>query len=107
MAKPKTPDARVLQLRRRSDGSISTVGELPESHDFSARWIDRYLGDLVKVTITILTRDVDGEVTEIPYELTGFQAITDASGEPVLENVEGEPTVKRNYTGLQARRIKE
>jgi hypothetical protein len=103
----KSNPPRTLQLRRRTDGSVSIVGELPESHDFSARWIDRYNGDLVKVTITVLTRSADGEITEIPYELVGFQAITDATGEPVLEDVEGELTVKRNYTGWQARRIEE
>ena len=90
----KASAPRVLTVRKRGDGSVTIEGGLPPVHDFSARWIDRNLGDLVRVTITVLTRDADGNVTEIPYQLTGYAPLFNADGSPVLEDVEGAPTPK-------------
>jgi len=107
MSKTAAPEkvARSLSIRKRRDGSVTIDGGLPPVHDFSARWIDRNLGDLVEVTITLLTRDAEGNATPITYQLTGYAPILDRDGNPVVEDVEGEPTVRKNYTALSARHI--
>ena len=79
--------ARVLELRRRANGKTEVVGDPPDDHVFSARFIARELGQLAKVTVTVTT-----DAGDVDYELTGFEPI--AEGEEEL-----------NFTAWRARRV--
>lgn len=85
-----------LVLRKRRDGSREIVGEAPELHTFSARWIERELGDLVHVAITV--RADGGDVI---YELEGFEPVLGPDGKQMTD-AQGLPAF--NWTGLVARK---
>lgn len=78
----ETPPKSTLVLRKRADGSRTIEGDAPDAHEFSARWIERELGDLVEVTVTVKTTAGD-----IEYTLAGFA------------QVESEDGPKPNFTG--------
>lgn len=78
-----------LIIRKRRDGTTTIQGDLPVDHVFSARWIERELGDLVDVTITV---KADG--VEQAYRLEGFEQIDD-----------GEGGTKPNFTGWVATQV--
>lgn len=81
-----------LVLRKRKDGTVHPMKELPDSHEFSARWIDRAVGSgLVSVRITLHLGDEDKE-----YEFTGFPVVGEKDGEPVF-----------NFTGWQCEAVEE
>lgn len=86
-----------LTIRKRRDGRTTLEGELPEWHTFASRFLHRELASgLVRMQIVI---DVEGK--PVVYDVTGFELITDAAGEPVLDEA-GEPRL--NFTGLEAHR---
>lgn len=61
----------VMVLHRKQDGSV-TGQRMPDQHILSARFIERHLGGLVEVKVTIKTDD--GDKT---YNLTGFTRVTE------------------------------
>lgn len=75
-----------LLLRKTKDGSVYPMKELPDAHEFSARWISRAVeSGLVTVTVTLHLEDEDKE-----YLFKGFPVTGDRDGDPVL-----------NFTGWQ------
>ena len=62
-----------LVIRRRRDGSTTFESDLPPSHEFSARFIEREIETgLVEVTVKVTTDD-----GEVEYKLDGFAVIED------------------------------
>lgn len=59
-----------LILRKKRDGTTIVEGEFPDRHTFPARWVERELGDLVSVTITVKTTQGNKE-----YDFKGFERI--------------------------------
>jgi hypothetical protein len=86
-----------VTIRKRRDGTVSFEGELPERHTFAARFINRELGDLVDVRVTVRTSD-----QEATYRLVGFEPHLDAEGNPLLGD-DGEP--KLNLSGWVCERV--
>jgi hypothetical protein len=84
-------------IRKRRDGATSFEGALPERNTFAARFINRELGDLVDVQVTVRTSD---EVAT--YRLVGFEQHLDSDGSPLLDDA-GEP--KLNLSGWVCERI--
>jgi len=82
---------RSLVLRRGRDGSVRVLGDLPDEHEFSARWIARELATgLASVQLTVNT--TNGPVV---YDLTGFSE---------LDAVDGDGNPRLNFTGWKCRR---
>lgn len=57
-----------LNLRRRSDGSLSVVGDPPAAHIFATSFIERAIGD-GSVSVTVELNTADGPVR---YRLVGL-----------------------------------
>lgn len=66
------PAGASLQIRRKADGSVHIVGELPVTHGFNARHIARELehpfGSMFEVFVVLRTANLGDAV----YRLTGF-----------------------------------
>ena len=84
-----------MTIRRSADGVVRIQGQPATEHTFSARWLDRHLGDLADVTITINT-----STGPTVYRMTGFEPILNQSGEQAYE-ADG-ITPRWNFTGLRA-----
>jgi hypothetical protein len=60
-----------LILRKRSDGSVVSDGDLPDSHQFPSGWLEDAVGrGIANVTITL---NVDDEPVE--YRFTGYRRV--------------------------------
>jgi hypothetical protein len=58
-----------LILRKRSDGSVASEGDLPDTHQFPSGWLEDAVGrGIANVTITL---NIDGEPVE--YRFTGYR----------------------------------
>lgn len=79
---------QALIIRKHVDGTRSFEGELPGEHVFPARWIQREIGDLCEVKITVKTSGGKAD-----YNVTGFLVEQDEDGNEVV-----------NFTGLVATR---
>lgn len=62
-----------LHLRRRADGTLSITGEAPDEHEFPMSFLNREIGKLVDVHVTVHTDEGD-----VVYEVSGFPTATDA-----------------------------
>jgi hypothetical protein len=66
-----------LILHKHVDGSVTVDSELPDSHEFTSRWIaDAVERGLVSLTLTL--NIADGPVE---YDFTGFRMIKSGKGE--------------------------
>jgi hypothetical protein len=81
-----------MTVHRTKGGRVEIAGDPPPVHEFSARWIARYLGDLVDVDITVNTTDGPTVYRLERFALVGY----DESGEP-----------RWNFTGLRGRLLGE
>jgi hypothetical protein len=83
-----------LIIRKKRDGSVNIEGEAPDTQTFSARFLQRELGDLVDVRIILHTSDGDME-----YQFQGYEPIEGAFEDE-------EKTIPRlNFTGLVCTKV--
>jgi hypothetical protein len=86
-----------LILRKRADGRRTLESDLPDEHTFSARWIQKELGDLARVTVTLVTED-----GEVDYVMESYEPIVGPLGRQVRDE---QGDLRWNWTGLVCRRV--